>query len=164
MWWNKVDWLIIDRGCLTSATAWTESLLEWRVQDRHGMGQILQRRTLAPLGHACQSGCSDLCLCLHVLYFFEVEEAGSSWPLECTTSLCLSPPHKQHHIIRNNILNSLSQSEHFMSCNETFWQLPPWPWAFPPSGCDGVSLLSNLWKGWHKHIIQYVRHSFTSII
>ena len=46
------------------------------------------------------------------------------------------PPHKlqPHHFIRSNILNSLSQSEHFISCNETFWQLPPWPHASRPQG------------------------------
>lgn len=95
--------------------------------------QIFQR-TSGPFGHACQLGCVNFCLHLHVLYF-EVEGGGWSQPLECTTAL-ISPPQKQQHghIVRNNIFNSLSQSEHFMSCNETFWQLPPWPCALCPQG------------------------------
>lgn len=88
-------------------------------EERHkrGNGQMLRKRTLGPLGHACPFGVPHLC----------------------------SPsPHKQQqlHIMRSNILDSLSQSERFMSRNETFWQLPPWPCAYPapPSGCDGASL------------------------
>lgn len=65
--------------------------------------------TLGLLGHA------TLVLSL-ACSVAEVEGVGSSWCLQYR---------QQHHIIRNNILNSLSQSEHFMSCKETFWQLPP---------------------------------------
>lgn len=78
--------------------------------------QIFQKRTI---------DCCDLVLALAVFCILGEWDHHGPWSIP---HLCSSSPHKQqqqHHIIKNNIFNSLSQSEHFISCKETFWQLPP---------------------------------------
>lgn len=130
---------------LTSAwvVAWAECVLEKRVWERDGR---TWKRASSPVGHACQLGCDDLRYCLQCSVFWgRGSDHHGPWS---KPHLCSSPPHKQqwqHHIIRNNILNSLSQSEHCKSCNETFWQLPPWPRALA------------LRVGWRKALSTYKR-------
>lgn len=63
-------------------------------QFKHGLRfcwSDISEEDIGPLGHACQLGCGDLCLRLHIQYF-EVEGAGSSWPLGYTTSLLIPSP------------------------------------------------------------------------
>lgn len=113
----------VTQSCLVNylpawVTGWRKCFLKWKVWKWPKTDEIFRMRTLGLLGHA------TLVLSL-ACSVAEVEGAGSSWCLQYR---------QQHHIIRNNILNSLSQSEHFMSCNETFWQLPPWPCDSLPRG------------------------------
>lgn len=79
----------LSRISLTYSTSCPKGRVRKRREGR--TRRIFQRRTLGPLGHVCQLGWGDLCLRLHVLYF-EVEGAGSSWPLEYTTSPLVPSP------------------------------------------------------------------------
>lgn len=131
MWWHKVTWLIIH----LSVFRWRRKLRVCCRGVRESEGdscsrrQIFQKRALGPLRHACQSGAVLTC----------AVESGTIMAPGAHSSSALASTSYSRSIIRNNTLNSLSQSERFMSCSNSDILAAATLTRFSPSGCDGVS-------------------------
>lgn len=169
MWWHKVAWLIIYHACLTSAwlAAWAESLLERRVGEREGQTwdradiseeDVRSSWTCVPVGFwwlvlalACSvfwGGGSGIIMAPGVHHI-------SAHPLPTSSNSTTSLGTISSTLFLNQNI-SCHAMRHFGSCHldPVLLALRVW-WR---------KSLSNLWKGWHKHITQYVRHEFTILL